>query len=538
MPTPKEHIPLRGSERAFLPGSRAVGPANPDERLEVTVLLRPPAETKEFSAADLGTRLPQERQHLTRDQFEATHGASEEDVAKIEAFAHEHRLAVVQVDPARRTVVLSGTVASFCAAFDVELLRYEHPEGAYRGRTGPVHIPAELADTVVGVLGLDNRPQARAHFRTRGSAATVRGLAAGTSYNPTQIASLYNFPSNADGKGQCIALIELDGGYRPRDIKTYFKQINLPVPRVTAVSVDGGQNHPTGNPDGPDGEVMLDIEVAGGVAPGASIVVYFAPNTDRGFLDAITTAIHDKRRNPSVISISWGNPEANWTAQALQAFDQAFQDAAAVGVTVCCAAGDNGSTDGLTDGLQHADFPASSPHVLACGGTRLESSGNQITAETVWNEGPGNGASGGGVSDVFPIPPWETGAGVPPTANPSHFKGRGLPDVAGDADPATGYSVIVDGQAGVIGGTSAVAPLWAGLIARVNQLLGQPVGYLTPLLYTKFANTGALHDITKGDIGAYQAGPGWDACTGWGTPDGTQLAAALSGKPAAKAARP
>jgi len=239
-----------------------------------------------------------------------------------------------------------------------------------------------------------------------------------------------------------------------------------------------------------------------------------------------------------VISISWGNPEANWTPQALQAFDQALQDAAAVGVTVCCAAGDSGSTDGLNDGLQHADFPASSPHVLACGGTRLESSGNKITSETVWNEGPGNGASGGGVSDVFPIPPWEAGAGVPPTANLTHFKGRGLPDVAGDADPATGYSVIVDGQGAVIGGTSAVAPLWAGLIARINQLLGQPVGYLTPLLYNQLANTGAFHDITKGDIGAYQAGPGWDPCTGWGSPDGTQLTAGLSGKPAAKTARP
>ena len=544
MASQKDHIPLRGSERTLLPNSRAVSSANPDESMQVTVLLRPRPMAKEGSAAkakhpsaeELGARLPKDRPELSREQFEATQGASEEDVAKIESFAHQHRLTVVQADRARRTVVLAGTVASFSSAFDVELIHYEHPDGNYRGRSGAVHIPAELENIIVGVFGLDNRPQAKAHFRSRPPASGVRAQKAGISYTPTQIANLYDFPPNTDGTGQCIALIELGGGYRPRDLTNYFKKLNLPLPKTTAVSVDGGLNKPTGNPDGPDGEVMLDIEVSGGVAPGASIAVYFAPNTDAGFLDAITTAIHDKQRNPSVISISWGGPEANWTAQAMQAFDQAFQDAAAIGVTVCVAAGDDGSTDGLTDGLQHVDFPASSPHALACGGTSLQSSGNKIAAETVWNDEPTNGATGGGISDVFPIPSFEAGAGVPPTANPSHFKGRGLPDVAGNADPETGYSVIVDGQSTVIGGTSAVAPLWAGLIARINQLMGKPVGYLTPLLYTTLAKTDVVHDIVKGNNGDYSAGVGWDPCTGWGSPDGAQLAAVLSGK-ASKSAR-
>jgi kumamolisin len=290
--------------------------------------------------------------------------------------------------------------------------------------------------------------------------------------------------------------------------------------------VDRKRNRPTHNPNSADGEVMLDIEVAGAMAPGARIVVYFAPNTDRGFLDAITTAVHDQHYQPSVISISWGAPEAGWTAQAMQAFDQAFQDAAALGVTVCCASGDNGSDDGVSDGKAHVDFPAASPYALACGGTRLETAGARISREVVWNNGASGGSTGGGVSDTFALPTWQKNAGVPPSANAGGHVGRGVPDVAGDADPATGYRILVDGQEAVFGGTSAVAPLWSALIARLNQQLSKPVGYLNPLLYRPLP--GACHDITSGSNGAYQARAGWDACTGWGSPDGTKLLTALS----------
>jgi kumamolisin len=296
---------------------------------------------------------------------------------------------------------------------------------------------------------------------------------------------------------------------------------------VTAVSVDGASNQPVGDPNSADGEVLLDIEVVGAIATQAKIAVYFAPNTDQGFLDAITTAVHDNLRKPSVVSISWGGAESTWTAQSFTAYDQAFQDAGLLGVTVCCASGDDGSTDNVTDGAAHVDFPASSPNVLACGGTRLESSGGKITSEVVWNEGTGNGASGGGVSDQFPLPAYQAGAKVPVSVNPSHFQGRGVPDVAGDADPATGYQIHVDGQDAVFGGTSAVAPLWAALIALINQQLGKPVGFLNTALYAK--GTSGLTDITSGTNGAYQAGPGWDACTGWGSPSGQALLAALKG---------
>jgi kumamolisin len=229
-----------------------------------------------------------------------------------------------------------------------------------------------------------------------------------------------------------------------------------------------------------------------------------------------------------VVSISWGGAESTWTAQSLTAYDQAFQDAGVLGVTVCCASGDDGSTDNVTDGAAHVDFPASSPNVLACGGTRLESSGGKISKEVVWNSGAGNGASGGGVSDTFALPAYQAGANVPVSVNPAHFKGRGVPDISGDADPATGYQIHVDGQDAVFGGTSAVAPLWAALIALINEQLGKPVGFLNPTLYANGAS--GLHDITSGTNGAYNAGAGWDACTGLGSPSGQALLTALKGK--------
>jgi kumamolisin len=285
------------------------------------------------------------------------------------------------------------------------------------------------------------------------------------------------------------------------------------------------------DPQGADGEVLLDIEVAGAAAPGASQVVYFAPNSDRGFVDAVTTAVHASP-TPTVVSISWGQSEDSWTGQARAALDQAFADAAALGVTVTAAAGDNGSGDRVADGKAHTDFPASSPHVLACGGTslRLDSAG-AIASETVWNDGSGGGATGGGVSDVFALPAWQKSAGVPHAAGTAKT-GRGVPDVAGNADPETGYQVRVDGKDTVVGGTSAVAPLWAALICRLAQSTGQSFGLMQSLLYAGVTagNTPAgFRCIETGNNGAYRACAGWSPCTGLGVPDGPALLARLKG---------
>jgi kumamolisin len=269
----------------------------------------------------------------------------------------------------------------------------------------------------------------------------------------------------------------------------------------------------------------LDIELAGAVAPGAEIAVYFAPNTDQGFIDAVTTAVHDATLKPTIISISWGGPESSWTAQSRTALSSACQDASTMGITVLAASGDNGSSDGSSDGTPTVDFPAASPYVLGCGGTKLKISGTTISSEQAWNElSAGEGATGGGVSEVFALPEYQQTANVPKA--PNGFVGRGVPDVAGDADPETGYNVVVDGQQTVIGGTSAVAPLWAGLFALINQALGANVGYVNPLLY---AEKTAFHDITAGNNGNYSAGVGWDACTGLGSPNGENLMNTLRG---------
>jgi kumamolisin len=511
-------IPLPGSERQPLPGAQPIGKADPAETLQVSILLRRrnaaalAARVRELSRGDLA------EPPLSHAAFQRAFSADPADLAALRRFAAEHGLSVVEEDAARRTVILSGTVAQCNAAFGVELQQYRHPAGEYRGRTGPLHLPDTLGSAVEAVLGLDNRPAARTHFRRRDEAAAA---AAATSYTPVEIAQLYDFPQGT-GQGQCVAIIELGGGETSADLATYFQGLGIsPAPEVTTVSVDQAQNQPSGSADGPDGEVMLDIEVVGSVVPAAHIVVYFAPNTDAGFLDAITTAIHDTTNKPSVISISWGGPESSWTQQSLAGFDSAFQDAAALGITVCAAAGDNGSGDGASG--DNVDFPGSSPHVLCCGGTSIQTAGAVIAEETVWNDGAEGGATGGGVSAVFPLPAWQEGLNATLTAGGSQaLAKRGVPDVSGDADPETGYQVRVDGSDTVIGGTSAVAPLWAGLIARINESNGSPVGFINAKLY---AAPSAFNDVTQGDNGDFAASAGWDACTGLGSPDGVNIAA-------------
>jgi len=524
MPT---HL-LPGSEKRLPANARDMGEADPGERLEVSVLLRRRDEAGlsdklgALAAASVGAAT------LSRADFAAAFGADSADVAAVEAFARGAGLAVASTDMARRTVILSGAVSDFNKAFGVSLRRIEHPFGTFRGRTGGIQIDDSLAGRVTAVLGLDNRPQAQPHFRRAGDALA----AAPTAFTPTQIAALYGFPDGG-GAGECIALIELGGGFKPADLAAYFAALAItPAPSVKAVSVDHARNAPTGSADGPDGEVMLDIEVAGAVAPKAKIVVYFAPNTDAGFVDAVTTAAHDAVHKPSVISISWGSSESQWTSQALNALNEAIQAAAMMGITVTVASGDNGSSDGVA-GADHVDFPASSPFALACGGTSLRAASGAIAVESVWNDGTAGGAGGGGVSAVFETPAWQSGLRATRVgAASAPLAMRGVPDVCGDADPETGYKVRVDGSDTVIGGTSAVAPLWAALITLVNAHRGAPVGFINPTLYT---HATALNDITAGDNGDFTATAGWDACTGLGSPKGGAILAALSaGGPASR----
>jgi kumamolisin len=509
----EQRVTLHGSEKKPLAGAERLAAVNKDETVSVTLVLRRKGSDP---APAGGGRL----RVLARAEFGTHHGATAEHLKIVEAFAQKFGLTVRESNAAKRIVRLSGSAAAMEQAFGTTLHYYEEPKvrRRFRGRTGALTVPAELEQVVVAVLGLDNRPTAKPHIRHAKAAAAPP---AGT-FTPPQVAALYNFPTKVTGAGQTIGIIELGGGYHKSDLTAYFKELGLAVPAVTDVSVDGGANTPGSDADG---EVVLDIEIAGSVANGAKIAVYFAPNTDQGFYDAIVNAVHDTVNTPSVISISWGQSEDGWTSQSRTAMNMAFEDAASLGVTITAASGDDGSSDGTTDGKDHVDFPASSPYVLACGGTKLKGSKGTITSEVVWNEISNNeGATGGGVSQYFPIPTWQANAGVPAAPSTS-FAGRGVPDVAGNADPTTGYLVRLNGQDQVIGGTSAVAPLCAALIALINQQKGSAVGFINPGIYQ---NASAFRDITQGNNGDFNAGPGWDACTGLGSPNGVAVATALA----------
>jgi len=494
--------------------------AAPGEQIEVSVYVkdREPdpllqqAPISAQAAAKSGGLGPTHARAATASQRASRYA---DDFARIVAFANEAGLSVVKEDPARRLIKLAGPADKMEAAFRTKLQYYHDGEHAFRARTGSLSVPADVVDSIEAVLGLDTRRAARPKLRPHADPHAVVG------HLPNDVAKLYGFPATAGhGAGQCIAIIELGGGFRASDNQKAFKAMKLKTPKVVAISVSGGANQPGKDPNS-DGEVALDIQVAGGAAPGATIAVYFAPNTDQGFVDAITRAVHDPQNRPSVISISWGSAEAHWTPQALAAMTSALADAARLGVTVFAAAGDNLATDGVGDGHAHADFPASSPYVVGCGGTLIDTASGNIVTEQVWNEG-GSG-TGGGISACFPVPAYQSKANLPKSVNDGKA-GRGVPDLAAVADPNSGFRIVVGGVGGTIGGTSGVAPLFAGLFALINEACGKPVGFAHPVLY---GNANACRQITHGDnkdngVG-YAAGPGWNACTGLGAPVGQAM---------------
>src|SRR5271163_3918468 len=545
---------LAGSTKHRLPNAEIVGEV-PSAEFRVTVTVRRRNELPSIEAQS--RQKPADRTYMTLEEHAENHGADPADIAIVEAFAAENGLRVTDTNASQRTVTLSGTAPAYSKAFGLELKMYKTGAVAYRGREGDILIPENLQGIVTSVTGLDNRPFAKPHYRIRRGTARAAGAAGATAetssaaasvptgFTPLQLASLYNFPQNLDGTGQTIAILELGGGFHSQELTTYFQNLGIATPpSVTAATyTNGGTNSPGTNaldPNNPDVEVMLDIEVSGSIAPGARIVVYFAPDaSDQSFLGVMNAIISDTVNKPDIVSISWGGPEDTATTQFQNEFDQLLQSAASLGITVCVAAGDSGSADFASndpnwDGKAHVDFPASDPFVLACGGTQLTASSAAITKEVVWDDGKNDG-TGGGVSRAFALPSYQQNAGVPKAADPVGPIMRGVPDVAGDAAPASGYRILCDGTSfpdpsqGLppVGGTSAVAPLWAGLIARINQGLGKPAGFLNPLLYAAPENA-TFRDITQGDNGDYSAGTGWDACTGLGTPNGQNLLQALT----------
>jgi kumamolisin len=517
-------VQLPGSERQPLPDVRAGGPLEAKIPLEVTLVLRRRSQLPSEYVDGPAT--------LTREELAARYGADQADITLVQDVLSVRGLSVTAADAASRRVHVAGEVGTLAAAFGVSLRRVTSLPFAgsepveHRYREGPVFLPAELDGIVFAVLGLDDRPCLQQAEPDRSSTAGVRAEAparpAGQPFTPPQVGACYAFPSDVDGRGQTLAIVGLDGGFSRGDLDQYLSGLGIVPPRVTAIGVDGSAQ--VAGRSGPGG-AQVAVEVAGALAPGADQLVYFAPNTDRGLFESVSAAVYASQ-TPTAVCIGWGQLENSWTAQAISALDGVLADAAALGVTVCVAAGDGGSGAGRQDGLSYACFPASSPHALACGGTRLlaDPATGLVFSETVWNDGTGL-AAGGGISDVFPVPAWQAHVGLPSHADGGGV-GRGVPDVAGNADPATGYIVRLDGQVTVVGGTEVVAALWAALVCLLAQATGRRFGLLQPLLYAD-ASPGTtppgFRDITSGNNGAYQAGPGWDACTGLGVPDGAAL---------------
>ncbi|HEX3092868.1 MAG TPA: S53 family peptidase [Candidatus Angelobacter sp.] len=524
---------LADSARPAKASAKRLRNANPDSPVEITVNIR-------SRGVPDANHLPQRA--LTPEQYAAQYGASEEDVQKVRNVLESYGIKVDGVSQATGSIRASGTVAAMEAAFSPNLGIYQSDDqGEYRGREGELSIPAELQGIVTGVFGLDQRRVARR-----------RHVAASTHLKPLSSVDLekrYNFPPGA-AENQHIGIAEFGGGVFPDEVSKFCQKQGRPVPSVKIVPVNLQALTPAEISHLPaqqqkdaveiSVEVMMDIEIIAGLCSQGNISVYFATFDQKGWVDLLDKVIADR---PVTLSVSWGAPEdsSDWSTAARKAINQRLAAAAAQGITICISSGDDGSGDELADGRAHVDFPSSSPFVLSVGGTMLVHHGN-TTVEQTWHQGTGvratgGGATGGGVSVFFARPQWQNVQVQ--SLNPGSIDGRIIPDVAALAGPPFYLLVLPDGTDNN-GGTSASAPLWASLIARLNAKMppDKQQRFLTPLLYQAGPNGKSrgttCQDITMGNntsspqpgVG-YQARPGFDAVTGWGTPNGTALLAVL-----------
>lgn len=525
------------------------GLPDPKRLVELTIVLAsraplPPVNSSRKSSAAAAPQSP----HLTLAQLRRAYGAVDGAAEVVQFFAHAHKLEVIEMAAHRRNVRVRGRVNDVERAFNVTVKEFGRKGHRFLASTRPLPVPKELNGYVEAVLGLHKSTRSGPRRR-----AALHGL--GTSARLHDLARAYAFPPGFDGAGETIGVVEFEGGFYLEDIKQFCSAIGVPMPRISVVRVGSGANRPAGRReihellnvmdgkltvaartemDDPftaaecTAEVCMDIEIIAALAPAAHIVVYFASSDDQGLYHAINYAVHDEKHRPGILSISWSLPEHTFAASEINAIEGVLREAAHLGITVCASSGDHGSLNGSTDGKPSVNYPASSPHCLACGGTsgRLHAMG--ISEEEVWNATHYGikGASGGGVSALFGLPEWQTGAKVP--KGPAGKIGRGVPDVAGLADPRFGCELLIAGRTFASNGTSAVAPMWAALVARLNQALGHRCGHLHSHIYRlgKERRT-ALRPVLKGNNGLYHAGEGWNACTGYGTPKGDELLAHL-----------
>ena len=355
----------------------------------------------------------------------------------------------------------------------------------------------------------------------RGHAIPIQAPTHG--HSALEIAEAYNFP-DGDGAKQTIGIIELGGKFEQSDLETYFSTYNMEVPTIQIVG------EPATTPINDNVEVTGDIQIAGLLAPKAKIVVYY----ETSILSAMKVALADTKNKLSVISISWAGSELGYSQQEIVELNSVFHEAALKGITVLGASGDNGALNNKK--YANVNVPVNFEHVLGCGGTKLETVNDEIMSETVWNEsGPQSQVgTGGGFSQRVSEPRYQQVATQNyiqrfPQFEPYHSAGgRGIPDVGANAAGSTGYAIYFEGNWAKIGGTSLATPLWAALIARMNQNLGYNLGFINTQLY-QLMGSPAFHQITEGNNNLYIAAADWNPCTGLGTPDGQKLMEAIEG---------
>lgn len=501
-------VPIAGSDRPTNEGE-PLGKAEARRRTTVSVYLRNPSSPRhsQGSAADFEVALQRTtRRRIARQRAEEYAPAA----AALRRFAAAHDLTVRKVDLTGRRVVLSGTLEQLMQSFGATMRFHQWGGKRLLTRVGPLLVPKTVAPWTRAVLGLDHQLLELSPRSVGDSLAQPNeGLW------PNEVATLYGIPPDLEAAGQTVGIIALGGGYLPSDVIEACRRMGCPAaPAVVNLSVGGATNQYGGGTSF-DEELALDLQVVAGTARGARIVIYFAGNRVENIAAALHQALFATAERPQVITLSWGSAEKFWHDDVREATQAALRDAVRLNVAVVAAAGDDLATGGVPDGEAHVFFPASSPYVLACGGTRALLGDAGILSEEVWNEG--QIGTGGGISDVFPVPAYQEGLLLPPSINGT--AGRGVPDVSAAAAAMPGYRVVLGGREIVKDGTSAVAPFWAGLITLANEQRTRPVGMIHSLLYS---NPAAFRSVTAGNnridgIG-YDAGPGWNACTGLGTP--------------------
>ena len=527
------HVVLSGSDRPRKRDAERVGDVDPDAGVEVTVTLR-------------GPELPQVTpgQSMSREELERVFAASAGDMDAVASELGRYGLEVLERMPSARSIRVRGTAAQMDAAFRANLGIYRRKDGReFRGREGTLEIPTALESVVNGVFGLDQRRVAKRVPGIPPYQGSAQAVAAGA-LSPSDLEERYRFPAG-EGESQTVAIAEFGGAYFPDDLTAFckqqgraeptVKQVGLGVPVLTQKQVMALPSNDREQVLEAAGEVNMDVQIVAGLCPGADIVVYFTQFDQKGWVDLLNEIIKGIPAGPVAVSVSWGLAEdsADFSAAARRAIDQRLQAAALLGITVCVSAGDDGSGDQMQDGHAHVNFPASSPHVLAVGGTMLEGENEVVWWQSPGDRAHGGGATGGGISRVFPQPHWQNVEVTAPHG--SRHVGRIIPDISALAGPPY-YQLVLMGQPAPNGGTSASAPLCAALIARSAAVLKPPRApvFLAPLLYGAGPDghplgTSVCRDIVAGSNTStppgwgFSAGPGFDAVSGWGVPDGPPL---------------